>query len=133
MPGHEERTTLCRTIPSASPLLYGADILMGAARVHGWFLRDAHHFLDQLLETNAARVQGDVEQRVVESPLHLEAEVRKLLREVGVTAEQALTQAKELIASGTNAVGGELDRLERLRHEVGALKDGMGSSNERTY
>ncbi len=85
----------------AAPLLYAMDILMGAAREYGWFLRDAHRFLEQLLETNAARVQGDVERRVVESRLRLESDVRRLLRGVSATAELALEQARKLMAAGT--------------------------------
>lgn len=116
----------------ASPLLYAMDILMGAARVLGWFLRDAHRFLDQMLDTNAARVQGDVEQRVVESRLRLEADVRKLLREVSATAEQALAQAREVMAAGADAVSDLLECLEKLRRELGALTDAVGSSDDRT-
>lgn len=102
----------------ASPLLYAMDILMATGRVYGWFLRDAHGFLDQLLETNAARVQGDVEQRVVESRLSLERDVRKLLREVSATAEQAVSQAQELMAAGNDAVEAQLKHLEQIRTEL---------------
>ncbi len=107
------------TAQPASPVLYAMDILMGAGRVYGWFLRDAHRFLDHLLETNAARVQGDVEQRVLESRLRLEAEVRKLLREVSATAEQALAQARQVRAAGSAAVSGELERLGKIGVELG--------------
>jgi GTPase SAR1 family protein len=109
----------------ASPLLYSLDVLMGACRMRRWFQRDAEHFLEQLLDTNAARVQGDVEQRVVESRLRLESEVRKLLREVSTSAEQALLNAREVIATGTSAVANEMNRLETLRIELAALAVGQ--------
>jgi hypothetical protein len=59
-----------------------------------------------------------VEQRVVESRLRLESDVRKLLREVSVSAEQALSKARELIAAGTNAVQNELERLGKLQEDL---------------
>ncbi len=102
----------------ASPLLYSLDALMGAAHIGRWFQRDAEQFLEELLETNAWRVQGDVEQRVVESRLKLESDVRRLLREVSAMAEQALASARELMAAGENAVNHELNRLHQLRDEL---------------
>ncbi len=105
----------------ASPLLYSFDALMGAVHVRRWFRRDALNFLEQLLNTNTARVQGDVEHRVVESRLHLESDVRKLLREVSASAEQALSRARDLMATGTSAVQNELERLRKLQEELNAL------------
>ena len=107
----------------ASPLLYLLDTLMGVLRIWRWFQRDAERFLEHLLDTNASRVQGDVEQRVVESRLRLESEVRKLLREVSASAEEALSKAREIMAAGTNAVATELERLEKLRDELKAFTE----------
>jgi len=59
-----------------------------------------------------------VEQRVVESRLRLESDVRKLLREVSTTAEQALTNAKTIMASGARAIAEELQRLSSLHEEL---------------
>jgi len=106
----------------ASPLLYSLDTLMGALHIQRWFHRDAERFLEQLLDTNASRVHGDVEQRVVESRLRLESDVRKLLREVSATAEQALTNAREIMAAGNDAVASELERLDRLRGELSTTR-----------
>ncbi|HLI63556.1 MAG TPA: dynamin family protein [Terriglobales bacterium] len=105
----------------ASPLLYCMDLVMGALHLRHWFRHDAEKFLEQLLDTNASRVQGDAEQRVVESRLRLESDVRKLLREVSATAEQALTKAREVMAAGTTAVQDELEWLRRLLKELDAF------------
>jgi GTPase SAR1 family protein len=105
----------------ASPLLYSIDLLMGALHIRRWMQKDAANFLEQLLDTNAARVQGDVEQRVVESRLHLESDVRKLLREVSTSAEQGLSKARELMAAGAVAVRDELERLGNLREELNTI------------
>ena len=104
-----------------SPLLYVMDVLMGALRVGSWFKNDALNFLEQLLDTNSSRVQGDVEQRVVESRLRLESDVRKLLREVSLSAEQALSKARELMAAGSSAVQNEIERLGKLQDELNML------------
>jgi GTPase SAR1 family protein len=105
----------------ASPLLYSFDALMGALHIRRWVQKDAANFLEHLLDINASRVQGDVEQRVVESRLRLESDVRKLLREVSASAEQALSRARELMAAGTNAVQNELERLRKLQEELNIL------------
>jgi len=104
-----------------SPLLYFLDTIVGTLHVQRWFRSDGLQFLERLLETNAARVQGDVEQRVVESRLRLESEVRSLLREVSATAEQALSEARAFIVRGTAAVHSELERLHQLRSELDRL------------
>ena len=65
-----------------SPLLWALDALLGALHIRRWMQKDAENFLSRLLDTNASRVQGDVEQRVVESRSRLESDVRSLLREV---------------------------------------------------
>jgi hypothetical protein len=102
----------------ASPLRYSADVTMGLLHVRAAFERDAQQFLEQLLDTNASRVQGDVEQRVVQSRLYLEAEVRRLLRAVSATAEQALARAREVMAAGAAAVESEVSRLRQLDEEL---------------
>ncbi|HEY4899310.1 MAG TPA: dynamin family protein [Terriglobales bacterium] len=104
-----------------SPLLYLLDVLIGALHITRWFEDDTLKFLERLLDTNASRVQGDVEQRVVESRSRLESDVRKLLREVSVSAEQALSKARELNAAGTSAVQNELERLRKLQEELDCL------------
>ena len=105
----------------ASPLLYCTDLLMGILHIRRWFQKSAETFLENLLDTNSSRVKGDAEQRVVESRLHLESDVRKLLREVSATAEQALTNAREVMAAGATAVQDELGRLQKLQDELHGL------------
>jgi hypothetical protein len=105
----------------ASPLLYSIDFLMGTLHIRRWVQKDAADFLERLLDINASRVQGDVEQRVVESRLRLESDVRKLLREVSTSAEQAVSKARELVAAGSSAVQNELERLRRLQEELNTL------------
>jgi hypothetical protein len=77
----------------ASPLLYSIDALMGALHIRRWVQKDAENFLEHLLDINASRVQGDVEQRVVESRLRLESDAQaasrgKCLRRAGTFQSQ---------------------------------------------
>lgn len=106
----------------ASPLLYLMDCLTGVLPIRGWVQKDAVNFLEHLIDTNAMRVQGDVEQRVVESRLQLESDLRKLLREVSVSAEAALSTARKIMAAGTTAIRMELDRLSDLQTQLDAMK-----------
>jgi hypothetical protein len=57
----------------------------------------------------------------VESRLRLESDVRKLLREVSISAEQALSKASELMAAGAGAVQHELECLRKLQEELDDL------------
>jgi len=101
-----------------SPLLYMADVVIGAVHIRQWFRKDSLHFLEQLMDTNASRVQGDVEQRVVESRLRLESDVRRVLREVSESAERALEKAQEITAAGRDAISKELARTAGLQNEL---------------
>ena len=105
----------------ASSLLYVIDCLMGVLHIRCSVQKDAANFLEHLLDINASRVQGDVEQRVVESRLRLESDVRRLLREVRVSAEQALSNARGGMAAGTSAVQNELERLRKLQEGLNTL------------
>ncbi len=104
----------------ASPLIYVSDVLLGILGIRYFFRKSANNFLELLMDTNASRVQGDVEQRVVESRQRLEFEVRKLLREVSTSAEQALTTARALVDAGSTAVETELARLRGLKQQIAA-------------
>ena len=105
----------------ASPPLYLLDTLTGVIHFHRWMQKAATDFLEQLVDTNASRVQGDVEQRVVESRLRLESEVRKLLAQVSASAEHAVARARQVLASGSEAVQHELESLHKLEGELDGL------------
>lgn len=102
----------------ASPLIYIGDVMLGAVHLSYFFRKAASEFRETLLDTNTSRVQGDVEQRVVESPTPLESQVRKLLREVTVTAEKALASARVAREAGKAAIQSELGRLSILQKEI---------------
>jgi hypothetical protein len=102
----------------ASVLRWAADALLSAAGAFNYFHRDAEVFLERLLESNSSRVQSDINERVLESRHHLEADIRILLREVSHAAEQALAHAQATLSAGAVAVQSKLQRLDSLQHEV---------------
>jgi hypothetical protein len=102
----------------ASPLRFVADVLLGLVRAHGVIEREAREFLEHLLETNSVRVQSDVVERVQESRGQLEAEIRRLLLEVGHIAQRALEHARLARAAGATAVETKLSRLTAMEAEV---------------
>jgi hypothetical protein len=72
-------------------------------------------YLDRMLSTNAARIENDLNERVLESRRKLEIELRGRLKESYASAERALERARAHHAEGSAAVASELDRLTRLR------------------
>jgi hypothetical protein len=109
----------------ASPLRLLADLFLGVVRAYGPLERDAHNFLDHLLETNSSRVQSDVQERVQESRGQLEAQIRRLLLEVNRIAESALEHARTTVAAGAPAVAAELSKLIDMETELRRLVDTM--------
>jgi len=71
-------------------------------------------YLLRLISTNAARVESDFEDRVLESRRRFEAEIRSRLKEANASAERALERAKERRAAGEEAVRRELVRIDEL-------------------
>jgi GTP-binding protein EngB required for normal cell division len=84
--------------------------------------REAGAYLERLLSTNSARIQGDLEERVLESRRRLESEIRSSLTEVYASAERALERARERRAAGGEAVEQELCRIDALRDRVAGLQ-----------
>ena len=102
----------------ASPLRWFADLFLGLVGAHAVIAREAVQFLNQLLETNSSRVQGDILNRVLESRGRLEAEIRKLLHQVSHMAERALVNARKVCDEGTPAVESALLRLDSLEARI---------------
>ncbi|MGH9744369.1 MAG: dynamin family protein, partial [Candidatus Acidiferrum sp.] len=102
----------------SSPLRYVADAVLGL--VHGFFVleKEAERFFNYLMEMNSGRVQADVVDRVYESKVRLEAEIRKLLREVSHVAERALDSARDTQGRSAAAVKERLTRLDAAEEEI---------------
>jgi GTP-binding protein EngB required for normal cell division len=109
------------TAEPPSPLRWLADVFLSLLGGRKMITKDAREFLRHLLETNSARVQNDVLNRIQESRDRLEVEIRKLLHEVSRIAEQALERARRVKEEGTPAVQAALRRLDRLETDVSAL------------
>lgn len=113
---------MLRLARPASPFRYVADLLLGILGMLGPIKTQAHEFLQQLFEVNSARVESDLNSRVQASRSTLEAEIRKLLRELRTTAERALLRGREAQHAGQAAVHAALARLDRIQKELDVLK-----------
>ena len=63
-------------------------------------------------------MQNDILYRIQESHRYLEAEIRKLLREVSRMAEQALSNARRVREQGASAIEAAWGRLGTLEREI---------------
>lgn len=104
-----------------------ADSLRARRRAAQAVERAARAYLDRMLETNAARINNDLRERVLESRRRLEAEIRGRLREASDSAERALEQARVRRAQGAEAVASEVGRLDALYAETEALRSETAS------
>lgn len=109
------------TAQPPSPLRWLADAVLPLVGGRKMITNEARAFLRHLLETNSARVQNDVLNRIQESRDHLEVEIRKLLHEISRIAEQALERARKVKEEGAPAVQSAIDRLNRFEKTVLAL------------
>jgi len=102
----------------ASPLRWGADLVLGLVGARGVIASQGREFLSRLLEVNCSRVQNDILNRVQESRARLEVEIKKLLHEISRIAIEALTRARKARSAGSAAVDAALARLDRLEREA---------------
>jgi GTP-binding protein EngB required for normal cell division len=109
------------TAEPPSPLRWLADVFLPLLGGRKMITNDARAFLRHLLETNSARVQNDVLNRIQESRDRLEVEIRKLLHQIRRIAEEALERARKIKEEGAPAVRSAIERHDRLEQEVFAL------------
>jgi hypothetical protein len=84
--------------------------------LHAPLLGAGSCYLTDLLFVNASRVEGGLNDRVLESRRRLEAELAATLREVTETAEAALVRARQARDQGADSVRAALATVgERLR------------------
>jgi GTP-binding protein EngB required for normal cell division len=105
----------------ASPLRYAADTALVWLGLRGVIARDAHRFLDWLLELNVGRVESDLVARAHEGRRVLERRLRTLLASTHESAKALLERTRFLHEQGAVAVRAESDRLGRIRTELEEL------------
>lgn len=96
-------------------LTWLADLVRTEAGAQRAARRSGDAFVERLVETNASRVVGDLDDRVFESRRQLEFQVRGRLRSVVSTAERALSSAEAAERGGEAAIEQALARLDRIR------------------
>jgi hypothetical protein len=84
--------------------------------------RAALAYLQRLVVANAHRVENSIKQRLQDSRLELESEVRYVLKEVLDAAERGMERARATQAEGRDAVETAMARLDALRGRVAAVQ-----------
>ena len=102
----------------ASPLVWLVDSALACVGGYGVLEKKGHEFLARLLETNSARVESDLNQRVADSRRRLEREVRALLEETLTATMQALSRVREIRSRGEAAVESRLSQLDTMKDEI---------------
>jgi hypothetical protein len=113
-----------RVAAPASPFRFVADVLLGLCGAHAAVTESCAEFLDQLLETNSARIQNDLTRRVGESRRTLESSIRARLSEGVAVAERSLGRARALQAEGSAAVARAVSELDKAAGRIRALAEG---------
>ena len=98
----------------------------GVRRRRDWTA--AETYLLHLLEVNAARVEGDLNERVGESRRRLEAALRAAVEEIVRAASDALSQARAVREGGHQSVSAEVERLDRLLEQVRGMTPPAGQA-----
>jgi hypothetical protein len=105
----------------ASPVGFIADLVLRAVQNRGPIERDTTRFLQQLMETNASRVEADLTLRLEVARREVELAVRRRLVEVREVAEEVLQRTRDVTAAGATAVKSELERLALLELEANEI------------
>jgi hypothetical protein len=117
------------SLPSgAAPGAGWMDALRTDAAVRAASLRAATQFAEWLLQLNANRVAGDLDERVVESRRRVEGALRRSLEEIATTAEEAASRARAARERGEGAVSQAVETVEGRLAELDAIEGAVGAS-----
>jgi GTPase Era involved in 16S rRNA processing len=101
------------------PLLqWVADVLLPRNLTLRYVERDVLSFLRLLLDVNTARVENSLKQRLQDSRLRMESEIRFTLMEVLNAAERGMVYARAKQAEGKEAVQAEVQRLQEQKEKI---------------
>ena len=106
---------------SSSPVMWVLNRLRPKTSARRAILEEAQEYVEWLLYANTSRVEGDINQRILESRRLLEHLLRRQLQEVTSSAVKGLVLAKEKQQAGESAVKVELERLTAVAREVESL------------
>jgi len=85
--------------------------------------RNAIQFLQKLMEVNAMRVENSLKQRLQDSRLRMESEIRYTLREALKAAERGMENARRMRDEGKEAVEAEVQRLHKQKELLEQIMD----------
>jgi len=114
-------------LTSPSPHRWLLETVTPAFLLRASITRLADRYLSALLETNAARIVNDFDERAHESEARLQDEIRQRLGALSTLADRALAVARDRVTRGQPAVTAELAKLDGLSHELEAVVAGASS------
>lgn len=106
------------------------DVLLPSSLTRRRAERAALAYYARLLVANAYRVESAIKQRLQDSRLAMESEIRYALKEVLEAAERGMEKARATQAEGVDAVRAAVARLEHLRSELDQTQQGLAPSLE---
>jgi GTP-binding protein EngB required for normal cell division len=96
-----------------------ADALLPRAMNITRIERAARNYLQRLIVANAHRVENSIKQRLQDSRMKMESEIRYALKEVLEAAERGMERARATQTEGREAVEAAVAHLEELRLRIG--------------
>jgi len=114
---------ILRVAEPASPFLYVRDAITGIFGARRGIIRDGEEFLRYLLEVNASRVRGSIDERLQADRRTLYALIRTRLLAASESARAALENASAIRAQGEPALLAEIKRLRALQEETARIAD----------
>jgi GTP-binding protein EngB required for normal cell division len=115
-------TSLMR-LTGQAPTGWLLDLIRPRQRQLAALEREVGAYLDALIYTNAHRIEGDWNDRLLESRRQLEFDLRRVLAETLGSAERAQQRARDAMAAGSEAVRAERARLQHLTDRLTHLAD----------
>jgi predicted GTPase len=91
----------------------------------------AERYLERLLDTNASRVIGDLDERLTESRLELAKEIRSRIDTLVTATHRAAQRAQALRAEGQTAIERERIQLQTLRARLDRIATDIDEPGER--
>lgn len=116
------------TLATPPVWLWLTDWFRSAPGAQSSALRAGLGFAARLLEVNANRVVGDLDERMIESRRSVEGALRRRLQEVVTTAERAARRANEVRDRGAAAIGAEVNAIEARLGRLARIESELTSN-----
>ncbi len=119
------------TLTATSPWRSALEAVLPSSRRRDAIRARADRYLERLLDTNASRVMGDLDERLTDSRRDLAREIRSRIDTLVTSTHRAAERARTLRTEGQTAVERERIRLQALRARLERIATDTNESEER--